>query len=213
MEHNLGSYGSDSTIVGVLRRRATEQADRLAYRFLADGEVDERDMSYGALDLRARSIAAHLQQRGLTGGQALLLYPPGLDYIAAFCGCLYAGVVAVPAYPPRQNRSEARVRAIANDARPQAVLSTRTLLSGIRDHFERDSYVMPKHWIATDGDITDLSDSWRRPDIEDDTLAFLQYTSGSTANPKGVMVTHGNLMSNEAMIQKSCGHSETSTFV
>jgi acyl-CoA synthetase (AMP-forming)/AMP-acid ligase II len=114
-----------SSVVALLRRRASEGPEQAAYTFLADGDAERGTVTYGALDRRARAIAATLQLLGLEGQRALLLYPPGLDYVAAFFGCLYAGVVAVPAYPPRRNRSLERVRAVAADSRAAAVLTTR----------------------------------------------------------------------------------------
>src|SRR5690606_28402385 len=105
-----------STLVEMLRQRAAGTPDKTLYIFLADGETDERPVTYGQLDRRARQIAALLQQQGNVGDRALLLYPPGLDYIAAFFGCLYAGWIAVPSYPPRRNRHDARLQAILDDA-------------------------------------------------------------------------------------------------
>ncbi|MCZ7672476.1 MAG: AMP-binding protein [Chloroflexi bacterium] len=93
-------FDTFSTLLDMLRQRAESSPNKLLYSFLADGEEDERPLTYGQLDQRARQIAALLQQQGKIGDRALLLYPPGLDYIAAFFGCLYAGWIAVPSYPP-----------------------------------------------------------------------------------------------------------------
>src|SRR3954471_2135476 len=106
-----------ATLVDLLRWRALHQFDRRAYTFLVDGETDEIGLTYGELDRQARAIAAMLQRVAAPGDRALLLYPPGPEYIAAFFGCLYAGVVAVPAYPPnpaRLDRTLPRLRAIAS---------------------------------------------------------------------------------------------------
>src|SRR5205807_1551124 len=96
---------------------------QLGYTFLVDGEGEEVFLSYGELDRRARAIAARLQAAGAAGERVLLLYPPGLDYIAAFFGCLYAGAVAVPAYPPRLNRNLSRLQAVVADARAKFALT------------------------------------------------------------------------------------------
>ncbi|HEV2735001.1 MAG TPA: AMP-binding protein, partial [Longimicrobiaceae bacterium] len=91
-----------SSLVDLLRSRADEDPARCAYTFLLNGEIEEGHVTYGELDLRARAVAARLQALGAAGERALLLYPPGLEYVAALFGCFYAGVVAVPAYPPRR---------------------------------------------------------------------------------------------------------------
>src|SRR5919197_111157 len=108
MNQELNIY---SSVVALLRRRASGDPGRAAYTFLAGGEVERGTLTYGEVDRRARAVAAALQSLGLGGERALLLYPPGLDYVTAFFGCLYAGVVAVPAYPPRR-RSLDRLQAI-----------------------------------------------------------------------------------------------------
>ncbi len=117
------------TVIDLLRYRADHQSVRQAYAFLADGEEPESSVDYDGLDRRARDVAARLQALGVTPGERiLLLYPPGLEYVAAFLGCLYAGVVAVPAYPPRLNRPISRLQAIAADSGATAALTTANVL-------------------------------------------------------------------------------------
>src|SRR5262245_40282262 len=121
--------GDGGTLVELLRARAGDHGGEGAFIFLADGERDEQRLTYGELDRRARAVAASLQQKLRPGDRALLLYPPGLDYVAGFFGCLYAGVIAVPAYPPdpaRLTRTLPRLLSIAADARTAAVLTTST---------------------------------------------------------------------------------------
>jgi acyl-CoA synthetase (AMP-forming)/AMP-acid ligase II len=118
-----------SDLVELLCRRALESPHRLAYTFLLNGETEEVNLTYGQLHTQARAIGARLQSLEAAGERALLLYPPGLDYIAAFFGCLYAGVIAVPAYPPRLNSSVLRLQAIAEDAEPSLALTTSLILS------------------------------------------------------------------------------------
>src|SRR5947199_6967893 len=98
-----------ASLVEVLRARAAADPDRRLYTFLADGEREEERLTAAELDRKARSIGAALQEAGLGGQRALLLYPPGLEFVAAFLGCLYGGVAAVPAYPPRSNRNLPRL--------------------------------------------------------------------------------------------------------
>ncbi|GAB4217019.1 MAG: hypothetical protein OHK0022_58860 [Roseiflexaceae bacterium] len=197
--------GQHATLVDLLRTQAAHQPDKHAYTFLLDGELDEVHMTYQGLDRRAQAIGALLQQQGATGERVLLLYPPGLDYIAAFFGCLYAGAVAVPAYPPnpaRLERTLPRLQAIVQDARPAIALTT----AQIAGFAEVLGMQVPEfhavQWFATDTLSDEQAADWRAPTIESGTLAFLQYTSGSTSTPKGVMLTHGNLLHNSELIHQ-----------
>src|SRR6185369_5653838 len=125
---------------------------------------------------KARAVGAWLQERKMQNQNVLLLYPPGLEYIVAFWGCLYAGAVAVPAYPPSRNRHLERIESIVSDAKPQLALTT----SSIRARIE-SSLALPCG--VTEEINPELAESWRAPHIDHSTLAFLQYTSGSTAMP------------------------------
>lgn len=186
-----------TTLVDVSRWHARGKADAPVYIYLQDGEDDELVLTYGDLDRQARAVAARLQQVGATGQRALLVYEPGLDYIVAFYGCLYAGVVAVPAYPLdplRVARTLPRLQAIVGDARAAFALTSRSML-GWSEHLLRQTGDFDSV-IATDGLRETLADEWVEPDIGGETLAFLQYTSGSTGSPKGVMLSHENLMHN-----------------
>src|SRR5688572_31350898 len=200
-----------STWIRVLQARAAESPTACAYTFLAEGEEESGSLTYAELESRARALAACLQGMGAAGERVLLLYSPGLDFIVGFLGCLYAGCAAVPAYPPRSARTLPRLRAIAKDARPAVVLTTSDLLSGVETLGGRLPELAGVQWLATDTlDVERLAGEWREPEVNGDTLAFLQYTSGSTALPKGVMVTHGNLLHNEEMIQAAFRQSERS---
>lgn len=194
--------GNLSTLVDLLRLRAGQQPDDLAYRFIQDRDSDVVTTTYAELDRRARAIAAWLAGSGATGERALLLYPPGLDYIASFFGCLYAGVTAVPAYPPRLNRPAPRIQSIVNDAQASFALTTSTILHNIEQRFEHAPDLQALNWLNTEQVPAGLEADWRHPGISPDTLAFLQYTSGSTSQPKGVMLSHGNLMHNLKAIRR-----------
>ena len=194
------------TITHVLRRRAAAQPHRLAYSFYTDSAT-AADFTYSQLDQRVRAIAARLQQLGVApGNRVLLLYPPGLEYVAAFFGCLYAGAVAVPVYPPRPNRSMARLAAIAVDAQPAAALTTRNVLAAAGKQLGQDA-LHRLNCIATD-DVEDLeAERWIEPALSPAALAMIQYTSGSTAEPRGVMLSHANLLHNSRLIQDAFQYS------
>lgn len=200
------------TLVELLRRRAHQQSERIALTFLQDGETQEINLTYGELDERARAIGALLQSLHAAGERALLLYPAGLDFIAALIGCFYARVIAVPAYPPHSNRPTPRLQAIRADAEATLVLTTGQIHSKVGNRPDDTLGLKELRWIATDSLDLALADEWRDPHADSDTLAFLQYTSGSTSTPKGVMVSHGNLMANERMIKLAYEHTEESDF-
>jgi len=207
------SSSTPPTLVDLLMQRARQQPDRRAYTFLVDGEDNEICLTYRELDRQARAVGAMLQRAGVTGGRALLLYPQGLDYIAAFFGCLYAGVVAVPAYPPRLNRPTPRLRSVVADAQPTITLSTSGIRSDVQNRFALVPYLEGMRWLATDTIVDGAEDGWAPLTVDGDSLAFLQYTSGSAAVPKGVMVSHSNLLHNSRMIQKAFGHTDQSVHV
>jgi acyl-CoA synthetase (AMP-forming)/AMP-acid ligase II len=192
-----------STLVDLLGYRAQKQSDQTAYTFLQDGEIEVGRLTYQELDQQARAIATQLQSLNATGSRALLLYPPGLEFITAFFGCLYAGVAAVPAYPPRRNQNMSRLQAIVASSQAAVALTTTSLLGDIESRFAESPELTELRWLATDNITSDQAAAWQEPEVSSDTLAFLQYTSGSTGTPKGVMVSHGNLLHNSAMIHKS----------
>ncbi|HEY9735002.1 MAG TPA: AMP-binding protein [Trichocoleus sp.] len=191
------------TLVDLLSWRSQIQPDRLAYRFLPEGTVgDEIPITYQGLDCRARAIAALLGELNCQGQRVLLLYPAGLDYIAAFLGCLYAGAIAVPAYPPRPNRSLQRVQSIIQDSQATIALTQEAVLTKLEHRFAECSELKSLYWLSTDALDDELAASWRRPAITAESLALLQYTSGSTAAPKGVMISHDNLLHNSSLINQ-----------
>jgi acyl-CoA synthetase (AMP-forming)/AMP-acid ligase II len=202
------------SLVDLGRARADSLGDQPLYTFLSEraGE-DASHLTYAGLDLRARAIAAALQRLGAGGQRALLLYPPGLEFVAAFFGCLYAGVVAVPAYPPRSARTLPRLLEIARDARPAIALTTNELQAMIGGMAAQVPDLSALRLLATNAVPLDQAEAWTHPGASGSTMAFLQYTSGSTAAPKGVMVTHGNLLHNEEMIRQAFGQTAESVIV
>src|SRR5215217_7383190 len=184
------------SLVELLQQRAASAPEGVAYRFLADGETEESRITYAELDQRARAIAAALQDIGAPRERALLLYPAGLTFIEAFFGCLYAGVIPVPSPLPRRNAQ--RLQAIVTDSGATIALTNAALLTKIDT---------PLRLLATD---TIDGGTYREPELSPDSLAYLQYTSGSTSTPKGVMVTHGNVLHNSASIHQGFTHTPDS---
>ncbi len=199
-------------LVELLRIRAQEQPHDIAYRFLSDGDAEGAQLSFGELDQRARAIAAQLQAMSMTGQRALLLYPPGLPYIEAFFGCLYAKVVAVPAYPPSRHHLT-RLQGIVEDAAPALVMTTEELQEKLLARFSERWGTGHFQWLVTDTVDRAGADGWLSPNIAPGDLAFLQYTSGSTGHPKGVMVSHQNLLANQHAIKESFHHTEKAMVV
>ena len=188
-------------------------SNELVLTFLKDGEKEEANWTYAELAQRAWSIAALLQSSNSNGQPVLLLYPPGPDFIAAFWGCLAAGAIAVPVYPPRSNRSLLRLKAVIHDSQAHTVLTIRSTLAKIRPFAGSDSELGSLRYVTTDDLAPGLDQQWKHPKVTGDSIAFLQYTSGSTAAPKGVMVSHSNLLENEAVVQEAFRQSEKSVIV
>jgi acyl-CoA synthetase (AMP-forming)/AMP-acid ligase II len=206
-------FNKFSTLVELLRYRASNQPERIAYIFLRDGETEEARLTYGELDQNARAIAAHLQSLDAQGERGLLLYPPGLEFISAFFGCLYAGVVAIPAYPPRRNQNLFRLQAIIADSQARFTFTNAALFSSLENQLTKDPELAAMKWVVTDEIDHRLSEDWQEPTLEKNSLAFLQYTSGSTGTPKGVMVSHYNLLINSADLDRGWGHDQDSAIV
>lgn len=210
---NLEFSQDIATLVNLLRYRAVAQPSKVAFTFLEDGEIEKASLTYEELDRQARAIAVQLQSLGVAGSRALLLYPPGLEFITAFFGCLYSKTVAVPAYPPRRNQNLSRLQAIISDAKAKVALTTTSVLTNFQGRLAENPELASLQWLATDHVNSELASNWQKPEVNGDTLAFLQYTSGSTGIPKGVMLTHGNLLHNEEMIRRSFQHTEETLFV
>jgi acyl-CoA synthetase (AMP-forming)/AMP-acid ligase II len=186
-------------VVAAVRGRSQETPDDLVYTFLVDGTDEGDRITFAELDLRARAVAAVIAQRVGRGERALLVFPPSLDFAVAFLGCLYAGVVAVPAYPPepaRLARTLPRLVGIVRDARPRLLITCNALLPFREMLASSAPELVAIDWLASDQIGSTESSAWTDPGIRDETIAFLQYSSGSTGEPRGVIVSHGNLAAN-----------------
>ena len=210
------------TLADILRMRAEHTPDETAFIFLRDGEDDEEKITYKELDQAARTIAVSLSEKNLQGARALMLFPPGLEFVKSLYGCFYAGVIAVPAYPPRKNRSLDRIKTIVVDSGASIVLT----IDDIYQTFERSFFDFKElnnlSWIMMDKLNNETSKSSNRPTAQSSNrpiakspndVALLQYTSGSTGQPKGVMVTHRNIIRNVDFIRQSFSLSRKSVSV
>lgn len=204
---------SAQTLVELLCRRGQQFRDKPAFRFVRDQHSDPVGVTYGQLDDAARAIAGELQTRTEPGDRAWLLFPPGVDSIAAFFGCLYAGVVAVPLSPPRARRYSGALRAILEASAPALVMTSSDHLAQAAQLYGELPELQELPWLASDAVSPERRTQWQEPQVGADDIAFLQYTSGSTATPKGVMLSHANLLHNSALIGQAFGTAEDGTAV
>src|SRR5512141_393300 len=206
-------------LIRVLRRHADERPRQPACVHLLNGHADHASLTYAQLDRRARAIAARLQAISFACQCGRPVCPAGLDFSAAFFGCLYAGCVAVPTYPPHRHRMLERFQAVAADAGARIALSNASGAAQFQAMMEAKTSGQAAtssqlSWLATDEIPDALAERWQEPAIAPDTLAMLQYTSGSTSRPKGVMLSHANLMANIRAIHQAFGiqYGESSVF-
>jgi acyl-CoA synthetase (AMP-forming)/AMP-acid ligase II/acyl carrier protein len=202
-----------TTWVELLQVRAARSGQREAFRFFTEAATDEARLTYAQLDEQARAVATPLRASCKVGDRALLLYPPGLEFVVGLFGCWYAGLTAVPAYPPRSAHhagSLATLQGIAANCEPSVVLTAARTKSMIESATQSIPALANVQLLASDDAATTNADAWRMPEITAHSTALLQYTSGSTAAPKGVMITHANLLHNSAIICECFGQRESS---
>ncbi len=202
-------------LLSLLHQRASSDLGEQGYAFHAEGLPESVDrMSFRRLDARSRRLGAALARLADRGDRCLLLFPPGIDYIAAFFGCLQAGVVAVPSYPPSRRNIEERFRSVLRDAGPRLLLSTPEIGQRVAA-FTAGWPEMEGVRLLTLEELESRGSESSEPAavVDPEALAFLQYTSGSTGDPKGVRITHRNLLHNQSLIHRSFGTSEDSVIV
>jgi amino acid adenylation domain-containing protein len=210
LDHRQGS------LIDLLRFRALEQPEEEGYVFLRDGGTEREIISYANLESRAYAIAAAIQDCAARGDRVVLLYPPGLDFIEGLFACISAGVIAVPSYPPdsdRLNRTLLRLRSIVADARPTTILTTSAIQGAAAPILAHAPELSALHWICTDDVPDDLQSNWKSPAVNPNDLAIIQYTSGSTGSPKGVMLSHSNLLHNAGLVYDAIEHSRGDKYV
>jgi acyl transferase domain-containing protein/acyl-CoA synthetase (AMP-forming)/AMP-acid ligase II/acyl carrier protein/NAD(P)-dependent dehydrogenase (short-subunit alcohol dehydrogenase family) len=201
------------TLYDVLKFRAEKQPNDPAYVFLNNGEEETPPLTYKQLHDSSIAFAAKLQSRNMAGERALLIFESGYEYIISFFGCIYAGVISVPLHPPGKNKSMSRISAISLDSDAKLILSTRELQEELKNECKNDDVLKKLDWLCIDDPAENTSAQWKEPDLTGDSITYLQYTSGSTGIPKGVIVSHENLVTNLAIIDKSHPHDDNSVMV
>lgn len=206
----------DRSLVDLARRQSDRLGDKLAFTFLEDGR-DERDrLTFKQLDLEARAIAVWLKEQHAERERVLLLFPAGLNFIRAFFGCLYAGLIPIPAPAPeasRRKRTLPRLQAIARDAEVTLVLSTGDTLELVRDTVRDLPELAAVPVLDPRAAPAALASGWLAPAIKPNDVAYLQYTSGSTTDPKGVMLSHANVLHHCRDLRAGCGYGPDSVSV
>ncbi len=197
----------------VVQLHAASRPNDLAYTFLVDGEDQVQTITFGELDRRSRLFAAALRQLADPGDRALLLYPSGLEFITAFLGCLYAGVIAVPITTPHPKRDGPRLRVVLRDAGAVVACGMAKLLDQIPAALQEYPEFGQLRWLAHERIPSNAADGWEQPAIQPRDIAFLQYTSGSTSAPKGVMLSHANLLYGIMDCQLGSAHGPESRMV
>lgn len=197
------------TLMRQLDRHAAEKPTAAAFRFIKGPDFSTDDLTYAELRTRALRVAQALRSRHAEGNRVLLVLPPGADYIVGFLGCLYAGAIAVPIYPPRRNRPPERFATVARNSAARFALAhaevRRQVEATLAPELLRE---LDLTWLLPQGE-DGAPETWTPPYADAGTPAFLQYTSGSTADPKGVVVTHGSLGHNIGLIGEPFGMNAT----
>jgi acyl transferase domain-containing protein/acyl-CoA synthetase (AMP-forming)/AMP-acid ligase II/NAD(P)-dependent dehydrogenase (short-subunit alcohol dehydrogenase family)/acyl carrier protein/SAM-dependent methyltransferase len=199
------------TLVDLLCFRAATTPARAAYIDLENGDVETSRVTYGELDRAARAIAG--RWTGVGGERVLLLYHSGIEFVAAFFGALYAGAIPVPCYPPGRNRPDQRLPKVAADSGARAAMTSGAVLTHLDRQLKQFPALNDLAWISVGDVMTSPDTVWKAPTIAASSPAFLQYTSGSTSAPRGVVVTHANLMANLRDMGVNWSYDEASVMV
>lgn len=198
------------SLIDILMNHANRQGDETAYvHWLPNQEIHQR-VSFQQLHHRTQAIASALQQQLPAGSRIVLAFPTGIDFIVSFMGCLYAGMIAVPVYPPFAKKEWPRFVNIVQDCGASLICTRSERIELMQDGCKQYQSIQHIPCFAVDALYSNTTLVWNKPTIKHSDIAFLQYTSGTTGNPKGVMVTHGNIMANQAMITEIFQHTTNS---
>ncbi|MET8773529.1 long-chain-fatty-acid--AMP ligase FadD32 [Nocardia sp. NPDC004654] len=203
----------DKTLIDFVDQHTTANPDGLAYRFIdysreRDGEY--QDLTWSQFSVRLRAVAARLQQVAQAGDRVAILAPQGLDYVISLFAAVYAGAIAVPLFDPEEQGHTDRLNAVLADCAPAVILTVSTAAAGVRNFFRHLPATQRPRIIAVDAIPDGVGTSWVRPDIDIDSVAYLQYTSGSTRTPAGVEITHRAVGTNLLQMIDAIGVSENS---
>jgi acyl-CoA synthetase (AMP-forming)/AMP-acid ligase II len=195
-----------TTIVELLCERSTRLPGFEGYRFKSYSAGQHRTLSYRTLANQAEAVAAELQAHAEPGTRVILLQPPGPEFLAGFMGCLYAGVIVIPASPPHREADFERLNMVIEDSGATVILAPSKLRTDkLRLHMREPAGGLK--WIDLDLIAEDRAAAWRKPDLTGESIALIQYTSGSTGTPKGIKASHSNLLYNLEQIHQCFGHS------
>ena len=202
-----------NSIVELLRYRAEKQPKDKAFTFLDVNGEEENQLTFEELDASARAVGGFLQSITKPGDRVLLLFPPGLEFLPSFFGCLYAGVIAIPVFPGKREYFLENFQNIKLDAKADICLTNKTIFPKKEHLYYKKESLKTLNWLSMEDISVQDQYPWKSHKINENNLALLQYTSGSTGSPKGVMISHKNLLYNSEMIRIAFGHSKETIFV
>jgi acyl-CoA synthetase (AMP-forming)/AMP-acid ligase II/acyl carrier protein len=196
-------------ITEIFEKHAAAFPDKVIYSYLEDGFNESAGITYGKMCKQAKAIASVLQKKHKKGDRALMLFPSGIEFIVSLFGCFFAGIIGVPAYPPRKNRLFERFESIITDCRPALIMTTRKIRDDLQKNFSGEKCLQGIDFLVYEEVDEEMSSYWTDPGSNPGDIILLQYTSGSTGTPNGVMVSHQNIVQNSEFVKCAFGHDES----